>query len=216
MPPQKILLANQHQVFSKGFISVLSEDKELSFEIDETSESKVKADIRVKNYDAIVLDLFFPERCGFDLIKDIRKYYSLPILAMSVYPDDTFGLRAYKAGAQGFFSKTQSMAEIREALIKVLKGEKYFNSNIVNRVKNKVRSAKNERSLDILTNRELQLLCLFALGFQTNEIAKKLLLSLATVSTHKRNILNKTNLSQESELLKYALKHGLGLKIADI
>jgi DNA-binding NarL/FixJ family response regulator len=77
MFPKKILLVDRHQVFKKGLISVLLEDQKLSFEIDETSEIDAKVDIRGKRYDAIILDLFFPEKIGFDLIKDIKKYYSL-------------------------------------------------------------------------------------------------------------------------------------------
>ncbi len=216
MPSTKILLADQHQVFSKGLISALLEDQKLPFEIDETNEIDIKTDIRKKRYDAIIVDLFFPEKCGFELVKDIKKHYSLPILTMSVYLNETFGLRAYKAGAQGFFNKTQSMEEILKALQEVLKGNKYFSSDIINKAKNTIRFPGSDPSLDILTNRELQILCLFALGFQTTEIAKKLFVRLATISTHKRNILKKTKINRESELLQYALKHGLGLNIADI
>ena len=215
MFPKRILLADQHQVFKKGLISVLLEDRGLSFEIDETSEINVKADVKKKKYDAIILDLFFPVKCGFDLVKDIKKYYSIPILTMSVYANETFGLRAYKAGAQGFFNKTQPMEEILEALKEILKGNKYFSSHIINKVKNTMTPTKLDRSLDILTNRELQILCLFALGLQTTEIAKKLFVSLATISTHKRNILKKTKFNLESELLQYALQQGLGSKIID-
>lgn len=216
MFPKRILLADQHQVFKKGLISVLLENHESSFEIDETNAVNVKTDIKKKKYDAIILDLFFPEKCGFDLVKDIKKYHSSPILTMSVYSNETFGFRAYKAGAQGFFNKMQPVEEILEALKEVLKGNKYFSSHIINKIKNKMLPTGRDQSLDILTNRELQILCLFALGFQTAEIAKKLFVSLATISTHKRNILQKTKLTHESELLQYALKHGLALKIVDI
>jgi two-component system response regulator NreC len=215
MPPKKILLVDQHQVFRKGLISVLLEDQKLSFEIDETSEIDAKVDIRGQSYDAIILDLFFPEKIGFDLVKDIKKYYSLPILTMSLYSNETFGVRAYKAGAQGFFNKTQPMEEILEALHEILKGNEHFSSRITNKIKGTTRLAKLEASLDTLTNRELQILCLFALGLQTTEIAKKLFVSLATISTHKRNILKKTQITHDSELLRFALKHGLGLKIVD-
>ena len=211
----KILLADQHQVFIKGLISVLLEDQDLSFEIDETNEASVKADTRKKKYDAIILDLFFPEKCGFDLIKDIKKYDSTPILAMSFYSNETFALRSYKAGAQGFFNKTQPLEKILEAIKEVLKGNKFFSSHIINKVKNTITPTKLDRSLDTLTNRELQILCLLALGFQTTEIAKKLFVSLATISTHKRNILKKTKFNLESELLQYALQQGLGSKIID-
>jgi DNA-binding NarL/FixJ family response regulator len=210
MLPKKILLVDRHQVFKKGLISVLLEDQKLSFEID------AKVDIREKRYDAIILDLFFPEKIGFDLIKDIKKYYSLPILTMSVYSSETFGIRAYKAGAQGFFNKTQPIEEILEALHEILKGNEYFGSRITNKIKGTIRPAGLEVSLEILTNRELQILSLLSLGFQTSEIAKKLFVSLATISTHKRNILRKTKIHSESELLQYALKHGLGLNLADI
>ena len=202
MFPKRILLVDPHQVFRKGLISVLLEDQKLSFEIDETSEIDVKSDVRGKKYDAIIIDLFFPDKCGFDLVKDVKKYYSLPILTMSVYSNETFGIRAYKAGAQGFFNKTQPMEEILEALHEILKGNEYFSSRIINKIKKTTSPAGHKVSLDILTNRELQILCLFALGFQTAEIAKKLFVSLATISTHKRNILKKIKMNSINNFMQ--------------
>ncbi len=216
MPSKKILLADPHQVFRKGLISVLLENQELSFEIDETHSIDLKTNIKGEKYDAIVMDLFFPEKCGFDIIRDVKKYFSFPILTMSAYSNETFGIRAYKAGAQGYFNKTQSIEEVLEALKEILKGNQYFSADIINKIKHTTQPIEYDQSLSILTNRELQILCLFASGFQTTEIAKKLFVSMATVSTHKKNISKKIKLNHESELLQFSLSHGLGLKRIDI
>ncbi|GEM_PF-2306377 len=216
MLTQRILLADPHQVFKKGLISVLSEDQKFSFKIDETDEICLKTNFKNEKYDAIIMDLFFPEKPSFDIIRDIKKHYKIPILTMSLYSNETFVLRAFNAGAQGFFNKTQPIEKILETIGQSLNGNKHFGSHTINKIKNTKQPIKPELTLEILTNRELQILCLFASGFQTAETAKKLCISMATVSTHKRNILKKTKLNQESELLQYALKHGLGLKTVNI
>jgi two-component system, NarL family, invasion response regulator UvrY len=216
MLAQRILLADPHPVFKKGLISVLLEDQKLSFEIDETDEICLKTNFKEKKYDAIIMDLFFPEKSSFDIIRDIKKHCRIPILTMSLYSNETFGLRAFKAGAHGFFNKTQPIGKILDAIEQALNGNKYFGSHIIDKIKNTIQPIDSGLTLDILTNRELQILCLFASSFQTSEIAKKLCISMATVSTHKRNILKKTKLNQESELLQFALTNGLGLKIVDI
>lgn len=158
----------------------------------------------------ILVDITMPEMSGIQLTDSIKKKYpNTRILILSMHSDYNNISDAIDAGADGYVPKDVSSEELVEAIITVSKGKNYFHSTISDEiVKNYAnKRQKNDNILPQLTRRELEVLQLFAEGFNNSEIADRLFLSVRTIESHKNHILQKTNMKNSVELIKFAIKN---------
>lgn len=165
--------------------------------------------------EVILLDISMPEMSGIELTEAIKKKYpDIKILILSMHSDYNNISDAIDAGADGYVPKDVSSEELVEAIATVSKGKNYFHSTISDEiVKNYATKRQSTNSiLPQLTKRELEVLQLFAEGYNNSEIAEKLFLSVRTIESHKNHILQKTNMKNSVELIKFAIKN----KIIDI
>jgi|SRR5262245_13117654 len=204
-----ILIVDDHAIVRRGLIQIMREEPDI--EVSETANPREAIRlIREKNWDMVVLDLDLPGKSGLELLKEIKhERPPLPVLILSVYPEDQFAVRTLKAGAAGFMSKDTAPEELIKAIRKVLSGGKYINESVAEKLLSGLSSKTDGLPHEGLSDREFQILCLFGSGKSVSEIASELSLSVATISTHRARILEKMSMKTTAELVRYAIENRL-------
>ncbi len=128
---------------------------------------------------------------------------------MSVHPEEQYAIRAIKAGASGYLTKDSAPAELIAAIKKISKGGKYVTTSLAEKLLYELEPSDEKPGHEILSDREYQVMCMFALGKTLKEIAKELSLSIQTISTYRMRILEKMKMNTLAEVIRYAIKHGL-------
>lgn len=206
----KILIADDHTIVRKGLKQILL-DEFPSAKIEEVpdAEGLIKKVMQGK-WDVVLSDLSMPGRSGLDALQQIKlSNPALPVLILSIHPEEQYALRALKAGAAGYLSKDTAPDELVKAVQKVLLGKKYISQSIAEKLANSL-SAKTDKFLhENLSNREFDVMKLLANGKSVSEIAEVLSLSVTTVSTYRARVMTKMNLRSNSDLTKYAIENKL-------
>jgi two-component system invasion response regulator UvrY len=206
----RILIADDHTVVRKGLKQILL-DEFPNARIEEVAdaESLIKKVMQDK-WDIVVSDLSMPGRSGLDALQQIKlSYPDLPVLILSIHPEEQYALRALKAGASGYLSKDTAPDELVKAVQKVLLGKKYISQHIAEKLANTFSGGSDKQLHESLSNREFDVMKLLANGKSVSEIADILLLSVTTVSTYRARVMTKMNLRSNSDLTKYAMENNL-------
>lgn len=205
----RILIADDHTIVRKGLKQILSEGMR-NVEFGESSNASETLELIKKKFDLLILDLSMPGRSGIDLLKDIKvQSPKIPILVLSMYPEDQYALRVIKAGAMGYLTKDSAPEELVNAVAKILKGGKYISAALSDQLLGLIQRPQQGEDYEQLSDREFQVLKLIASGKTASEIADSLSISVKTVSTYRTRILEKLQLSSNAELTRYALQHKL-------
>jgi len=210
----RIILSDDHSVIRRGLRLVLEQQKDFEV-IGETSDGREAVSLaETHKPDIAVLDITMPNLNGIEAARQITgKQLSTSIVMLSMHSDESFVLRALKAGARGYVLKDAPEADLVTAVRMVSNGKSFF-SPAVSRllVEDYVRRLQDkdiEDSYELLTSREREILQLVAEGKSNKDIANMLNLSLYTVETHRSNILEKLNLHSVPELILYAVRKGV-------
>jgi two-component system, NarL family, invasion response regulator UvrY len=206
----KFLIADDHSFLRSGVIKALSANFPGAEFGEAGNADEILDSIQKARWDLVILDINMPGRNGLDVLKEIRK--SNPetrVIIFSMYPEDQFAVRSLKAGASAYLTKDISQNEFVNAIKKLLKGEPYLTPSLMDLITNELHEENNKISHEVLSDREYQVFRLIASGMNVSLIAKKLLLSVKTVSVYRANILKKMNLKNNSEITHYAFKHNL-------
>lgn len=206
----RILIADDHSIVRNGIIKILSSgipDVEFGEASDATEVLRI---LDHGKWNIVILDINMPGRSGMDVLKEIKAHYpSLPVVIFSMYPEDQFAVRAMKAGASAYLTKDISSKELEKAVKTILSGELYYTTSIAALITNELRDSQNKHSHEALSNREHQVFLLIAGGMNVSDIARKLSLSVKTISVYRALILKKMNLKNNAEITHYAFKHNL-------
>jgi DNA-binding NarL/FixJ family response regulator len=206
----KILVADDHTLVRESIIKSLALNFPDVYFGEAENSITVISKVKNENWDLIILDLNMPGRSGLDIIKDVKEIRpEIPVIVLSMYPEDQFALRVIKAGAMGYLTKNTSSAELLKAIKTILKGEQYITRSIARLLTEGLRNDSQKLPHETLSNREFQVLLLIASGKSISDIATDLSLSVKTISVYRSNILNKMNLKNNSEITHYAFKQGL-------
>jgi two-component system, NarL family, invasion response regulator UvrY len=206
----KLLIIDDHAVVRRGMQFLLLAHFE-GIEIGEAEEAKSGlASVMENDWDIVVLDISMPGRNGMDLIQEIKTAKpALPILVISGHSEKDYALRALKLGAAGFVSK-QSAAEVLVAAVeRVLAGGKYISMSLAEQLAGALGGDSPGAPHQALSNRELQVLKLIALGQSIKEIGAELALSPKTIATYRSRIVEKMGLDSNVELTRYAMQNHL-------
>lgn len=207
---KSLLIVDDHAVVRQGLRQILAQEFHPD-RIDEASNAEEALNLVLKNtYDLVMLDISMPGRSGLELLRDIKyQQPSLPVLVLSVHPEDQMGVRILKAGASGYVNKDCDPEELVRAVQKVASGGRYVSPTLAERLVMDIQSDSGKPPHELLSDREFEVLCAIARGKSVSEIARDLALSVKTVSTYRTRILEKMHMKTNAELTHYAVREGL-------
>jgi len=205
-----ILIADDHAIVRKGLRHLLLEEYP-SAVIEEVTdaESLVLKSIATE-WDVVICDLSMPGRSGLDALIQIKQASpKLPVLIMSMHPEEQYALRTFRAGASGYLNKESIHKDLINAVQTVMIGKKFITPSIAEKLANALNNDSNKMLHERLSDREFEVFRLLAEGKQVSEIADKLSLSVTTVSTYRSRLMEKLNMKSNSDLTRYALENGI-------
>jgi two-component system, NarL family, invasion response regulator UvrY len=206
----KVLIADDHTVVRKGLRHILSATEDILVGDEAANGAEVIKMIGKNIYDVVLLDISMPGRNGLDILKQIRlQNAKLPVLMLSMHPEEDYAARCFKAGASGYLTKDSAAEELVTAIRKVARGGRYISSSLADKLPFAWESEAGEPSHGQLSDREFQVMCMLAGGKTTTEIADELSLSSQTVSTYKARILEKMKMPSIAHVIRYAIENGL-------
>lgn len=206
----EILIADDHAIVREGLKQIVADTSDMIV-IDEASDGhEVLALLSKNNYDVVVLDMAMPGLTGLDVLKQIkRETPTLPVLILSVHPEEQYAVRALKAGASGYLTKERAPDELITAIRKVSMGGKYITSSLAEKLAFELEVDTEKPPHKTLSDREFQVMCMIAKGRTIKNIAEELYLSPKTVSTYRSRILEKMKMKSNEELTHYAINNHL-------
>ena len=206
----KILIADDHLIVREGLKQIISDFSNVS-EIDEVENGfEALEKVVEKDYDVVVMDITMPGKNGLDTLKEIKKIKpNLPVLILSVHDEEQYGFRVLKAGASGFIPKNSEPEEFKKAILKAVEGKKYLSDNLTEKLASNLYEGRNVPIHEILSDREFQVFKSLVDGKSLKDISVELYLSVKTISTYRSRILEKINLKNNSELIRYAIEHNI-------
>lgn len=208
----RVLLADDHAMFREGLRHVLERSGEFSVVGEAGSASETLEAVRRTPADVLVLDLSMPGRSGTDLIRQVLAARpELPILVLSMHPEDQYAVRVLAAGASAYLTKYTRAEVLLQALRRVAEGGRYIGETVAELLAQQLQPRGAPERHDTLSDREFQILHALVEGESVSAIAQRLHLSVKTVSTHKTNVLRKLHCHNLPELVRYALAHGIGV-----
>jgi DNA-binding NarL/FixJ family response regulator len=206
----RVLVVDDHPVVRKGLIQILLDEPDVEAAVEAESADELMRQVREKEWDVIVLDITLPDRSGLEALKDIKAVHpELPVLILSMHPEDQYALRVLKAGAAGYINKESAADVLISAVRKVVGGGKYVSPSMAEKLAAVVGSDYDVQPHERLSDREFQVLCMIANGKRLKEIGEELCLSVKTVSTYRTRVLDKMGMESNAELTYYAVKNGL-------
>ena len=206
----RILIADDHPIFRAGVKEILLKEKDVESIGEADTGHKVLELARKRRWDVVLLDLTMPGKDGLQVLPELRRERpELPILVLSAHPEDQLALRLLKSGAAGYLTKDKAPEVLLTAIRKVLRGEKYISESLAEKIALHTVSGATVSLHEMLSQREYQVMTMIAAGKTSTEIAKKLFLSIRTVSTYRARVLEKMNMKTNAELIRYALQHKL-------
>ncbi len=206
----KIFIADDHPLVRKGVKEILEEEIDLKVIGDAAYPHEVLEGLRREEPDILVTDLTMPGRSGLDLISDIRQLFpKLPILVLTMHPEERFAVRALKAGAYGYLTKDTKPEELIKAVRQVVTGRKYITPSLAEKLATELNRDQDKKPHETLSDREFQIMRLIASGKKVSEIGDKLSISIRTVNTYRARILFKMNMKSNAELTLYAIENHL-------
>jgi len=205
-----ILIADDHELIRTGLISVVMEEFPSAI-IEEVSNGKEAERMgRLDKWNIIIMDMSMPEKTGLEVLKQLRsEFIKTPILICSIHPENQYALRVLKAGANGYISKDCLQADFITAIKTILNGKKYISAEVAEKLASRFDDDTSKEQHELISDRELQVLKFIASGKTVSEIAAKLSLGIATISTYRHRLLEKMNLKNNAELTYYAINHRL-------
>jgi two-component system invasion response regulator UvrY len=206
----KILLADDHAVVRRGLKQILADEFKTAV-FGEARNAQEALDLAWKDdWDVAVLDITMPGRSGLEVLREVRKSRpKLPVLVLSMHPENQFAVRVLKGGASGYMTKESAPEELVGAIKKVLAGGRYVSASLAEKLATYVSRDSLKPPQELLSDREFQVLRLIASGKLVGEIARDLSLSVKTISTYRTRILEKMGLRNNAELMRYAMQHQL-------
>ena len=206
----KVMIADDHDIVRQGIEKVLSKAKDVEIIGEATNGREVIEKVTQLDVDVLLMDVEMPEKTGWDVLAELKTLKPhLPILVLSIFPEEHYGPRFIKAGAAGYLNKASKPAQLLEAIRKVKEGGKYVSPKLADLLIQDMGKPTEGPLHKSLSPREFQVFCGIAEGKKLKDIAEELSLGITTVSTHRSRILDKMNLKTNADLIHYAIKHGL-------
>lgn len=209
-PMTRILIADDHQIVRAGLKTVLAEHEGSAVIGEAGSGAETIKMVREAHWDLVLLDISMPDMNGVDTLQQIKRAKpELPVLIISMHPEDQYAVNLLRAGASGYVSKQSASEQLINAIRMVLRGRRYVSPALGEQLAAGLSGDAQKPLHTELSEREFQVFCKLATGQPVSEIAEELFLSAKTVSTYRSRILEKMGMKTNADLTYYAIKHGL-------
>ena len=206
----RVLIADDHAIVCEGLKQIISSDPAFIVVADVNTAAQAMQVVRAGGIDILLLDISLPDRNGIDLLKQLKQETpSLKVLICSLHHEDTYALRALRAGAAGYLSKQCAPSTLLNALHQVALGRKYISAELAQELAAHISSDLDAEPHQRLSDREYQTLLKIATGMKVTEIAAQLTLSVKTISMYRTRLLQKMRMRNNAELTHYAIRHQL-------
>lgn len=206
----KVLVADDHAIVRKGLKQILLDEYPFGKIEECTNAEELVQKANDGQWDVIISDISMPGRSGLEALQQIRiSHPRLPVLILSMHPEEQYAIRALKAGASGYCSKDLAHEELVNAVRRVLTGKKYITPSLAETLASQLEEDNLSEPYKRLSDREFDVFKLLAAGKSTAHIADNLSLSTTTISTYRSRILVKMNLKTNADLIRYALEKKL-------
>jgi len=206
----KILIADDHSIVREGLKQIVGESPEMVVGGEAINGQQVLELVHKTDFDLILLDIGMPGRGGIDTLKQLKIIKpEIPVLILSMYPEDQYAIRAIKAGASGYLTKESAPEELIGAIEKVAQGGKYVSAELAEKLVENLGKDAELPDHTMLSNREYQVMIMIATGKTVKEIGDELSLSVKTISTNRSRALKKLRMKNNAEFTYYAIKQGL-------
>jgi len=206
----KILIADDHAIVREGLKQIVAEEKDIVVAGEAGNSEQMMQLLEKENWSLVILDINMPGKSGLEALKDIKQLYpNLPVLILTMFSEDQYGIRAVKAGASGYLKKVSAPTDLVTAIRKIVSGGRYINQSLAEKLAEKFDQKEKDLLHDKLSDREYQIMCNIALGKSAEEIAEELSLSINTVYTYRNRILDKMSMKSNVELTQYVLSNKL-------
>ncbi len=205
-----VIITDDHPIVRQGIRQILEDCSEIG-KIDETGNgTELLSKINMNNYDVVLLDISMPGRNGLEILKEIKNIKpKTSVLILSNHPEEQYAIRALKLGASGYISKTILPTELIKAIKQVGNNQKYITESLAQKIAFDISGDEEKPLHHLLSNRELEVMCLIAKGKSNKNVSDILNLSSKTISTYRERILIKMNMKNTAEIIRYAIKEGL-------
>ncbi|MEO7524388.1 MAG: response regulator transcription factor [Ferruginibacter sp.] len=206
----RILIADDHSVVRKGLRQILLEGFPTAHIEEVPDAEEMIKKIMQFPWDVVISDLSMPGRSGLEALSQLKQINpKLPVLILSIHPEDQYALRVLKAGASGYLSKDMAPDELVNAVQRVMLGKKYITASIAEKLASVLDQDSGKAAHETLSDREFSVLKLLAAGKSVSEIAESLFLSVTTVSTYRSRIMTKMGMRNNADLTLYSIEHKL-------
>lgn len=206
----KILIVDDHAIVREGLKQIVAEENDMIVSGEAKDASGLFKLVNAGQFDIAIIDISMPGRSGLDALKDLKKSKpELPVLILSMFSEEQYGLRAIKAGAAGYMKKVSAPNELVSAIRIIVNGGKYINQSLAEKMAEEYVGRAKPQLHERLSDREYQIMCLIATGRTAEEISNDLSISVHTVYTYRNRILDKMQLKSNVELTQYAIQNKL-------
>lgn len=206
----RVMITDDHAIVRQGLKQILSETTDIKVMGEAETGFQALKIMRQNNYHVMLLDISLPDRNGIEILKQVKKDHPhLAVLMLSMHTEHEFAVRALKAGASGYLNKQSAPAQLVTAIRQVAAGEKYVSPAVAQELANSIGLDNNKPLYESLSDREFQTLCHIARGKTLSDISTIMFLSPKTVSVYRARLLEKLQLTNNSELIRYAIKNNL-------
>lgn len=206
----RILIADDHAIVREGLKQIVAQTTDIVVVGEASNAAETLEMVRKLPIDLLLLDISMPGRSGLDVLVEIKRDLpEIPVLILSLHPEDQYALRMLKAGASGYVTKESASDQLIHAIRKVASGGKYMSMPLAEKLVFGMVKDKGLAPHEILSNREFQVFRMIAGGKTVGEIADELSLSAKTISTNRARIMEKMGLRNNAEFTQYAISHKL-------
>lgn len=207
----RVFIADDHPVVRFGLEQIIDQEEGMECVGEASTSNEALRGALETEVDVVLLDLEMPGRGGLDTLKELkRREPELRVLVLSHFPEDPYALRAIKAGAAGYLNKDSIVSELTGAIRRVAGGSRYLTPETAEQLAMYVQEPEPEdEAHKSLSDREFQVFCMIGKGMTVSEIADELALSVKTISTYRSRILDKMRLSNNAQLIRYAVENGI-------
>jgi DNA-binding NarL/FixJ family response regulator len=205
----RVLIADDHPIIRKGLIQIINDEPDMQVVTEVSDGSQALEKLRTVKYDIAILDISMPKKTGLEILEQLKfEKIKTKVLILSVFSEEQYALRVIKTGAKGYLTKESAPDELVKAIRKIIDGENYISSILAEKVLSDI-IVDNKKIHQSLSNREYSVMTLIAKGLTLKEMSVQLNINVKTISTYRKRILEKMNMTSNAQIVIYCKENKL-------